>query len=154
MSDDAYLDEAIAGIRKELETIDRLREELSSETAKPQPNTRAVGSILHDFSTCCERVFKRIAAEMNGGFYAGDAWHKELLFRMTIAVPDRRPAVLTAELAGNLDDYLSFRHVFRNIYGFELQGERLSRLASLLPAVSRRFQEEVQVFLARLEKPA
>lgn len=137
MSDDAFLAEVIAGIRKELDTIAGLRNELAHELAKPEPSRRAAGSILHDFYTCCERIFKRLAAEINGGSTGGDSWHKELLFRMTIPVENRRPAVLSAGLAANLDDYLSFRHVFRNIYGFELQGERLSRLASLLPEISR-----------------
>jgi len=153
MSDDEFLAEAAAGIQKELSTIADLRDELAREMAKPEPGRRAIGSIIHDFYTCCERIFKRIAAEINGGTSGGDSWHKELLFRMTIPVEDRRPAVLSEGLAADLDDYLSFRHVFRNIYGFELQGERLSRLASLLPAVSRRFEDEIRVFLGKLDAP-
>jgi hypothetical protein len=95
--------------------------------------------------------FKRVASEINGGFYTGDAWHKELLFRMTIPVEERRPSVISEALAADLDDYLSFRHIFRNIYGFELQGDRLTWLASRLPSISRRFEEEVLLFLSRLE---
>ena len=32
------------------------------------------------------------------------------------------------ELAASLDEFLSFRHLFRNIYGFELIGDRVDRL--------------------------
>jgi len=152
MSDDSFLAETVASIRKELSTISGLREELAHEMAQPEPNRRAIGSILHDFYNCCERIFRRVATEINGATSGGDSWHKELLFRMTIPVEDRRPAVLSAALAADLDDYLSFRHVFRNIYGFELQGERLSRLASRFPAVSRRFEKEVRAFLGKIDR--
>ena len=73
---------------------------------------------MHDFYNCCERVFRRIGAEINGTSYRGDAWHKELLFRMTVAVPNVRPQVVSEDLAADLDEYL----LFRNIYGFELKG--------------------------------
>ncbi len=42
-----------------------------------------------------------------------------------MAIKDTRPAVISEELAADLDEYLSFRHVFRNIYGFELKGSML-----------------------------
>jgi hypothetical protein len=151
MSDDSFLAETVASIRKELSTIAGLREELTHEMAKPEPSRRAIGSILHDFYNCCERIFRRISTEINGAPSGGDSWHKELLYRMTVPVEDRRPVVLSTALAADLDDYLSFRHVFRNIYGFELQGERLSRLASLFPAVSRRFEEEIRAFLGKID---
>ena len=50
MSDDAFLAEAAAGILKELTTIAGLREELARETERPEPNRRAIGSILQEIS--------------------------------------------------------------------------------------------------------
>lgn len=49
---------------------------------------------------------------------------------MTIPIKQIRPAVISEELAAGLDEYLSFRHVFSNIYGFELKGDRIDYLAS------------------------
>ena len=95
-------------------------------------------------------MFRRIGAEINGSAYRGDAWHKELLFRMTVAVPNVRPRVVSEDLAADLDEYLSFRHVFRNIYGFELKGERVSRLAAGLERVASRFEGEIELFLNAL----
>jgi hypothetical protein len=43
---------------------------------------RSRGSILHDFYNCCERVFKAIAVEVNGGYAESDQWHKALLHRL------------------------------------------------------------------------
>ena len=41
-----------------------------------------LGSVLQDFYNSCERVFKRISSEINGAHYQGEAWHKELLYRI------------------------------------------------------------------------
>ncbi|MBI5407066.1 MAG: hypothetical protein HZA18_05160 [Nitrospirae bacterium] len=50
------------------------------------------------------------------------------------------------------DEYLSFRHVFRNIYGFELKGERIDYLAKKFDKVVDRFIEEASKFLSFLNK--
>lgn len=147
-----YLDEVTTTIRRELGNCAELRAEAGVELHKRERNPRVLGSIMHDFYNCCERVFRRIGAEINGGTYGGDAWHKELLFRMTVEVPRVRPRVISDDLAADLDEYLSFRHVFRNIYGFELKGERVTRLGARLDRVARRFEAEVEAFLTALDE--
>ena len=148
---DAFFLELRALVEKELESITKLNLELRNELSKPQQNVRILGSILHDFYNCCERIFKRIASEINGSFFEGEKWHKELLYRMTIAVEKLRPAAISEHLAAELDDYLSFRHVFRNIYGFELKGERLTRLAHKFESVSEQLHNEIRAFLSKLQ---
>lgn len=71
---------------------------------------------------------------------------------MTIEIAGIRPQVISENLAAELDDYLSFRHIFRNIYGFELKGERLDRLVSKFNRVSRSFISEIGEFLRKMEK--
>ncbi|MDE0217885.1 MAG: hypothetical protein OXJ90_01345 [Spirochaetaceae bacterium] len=146
-----YLDEVTTTIRRELRNSAALRAEAAEELHKPERSARVLGSIMHDFYNCCERVFRRIGAEINGASYGGDAWHKELLFRMTVALPEIRPRVISDDLAADLDEFLSFRHVFRNIYGFELKGDRVTRLGSRLDGVARRFETEIEAFLASLD---
>ncbi|PIS37212.1 MAG: hypothetical protein COT35_07225, partial [Nitrospirae bacterium CG08_land_8_20_14_0_20_52_24] len=46
-----------------------------------------------------------------------------------------------------LDDFLSFRHVFRNIYGFELKGERVIYLSKKFDTVAEWFIREIKTFL-------
>ena len=71
---------------------------------------------------------------------------------MTIQVNDVRPAVINEELAAELDEYLSFRHVFRNIYGFELKGERVIHLAGKFDRTAAGFIREVTDFLHWFDK--
>ena len=151
---DDFLEEVTTAIRRELANCAQLRREALTELGKTEPNPRVLGSIMHDFYHCCERVFRRIGAEINGTSYRGDAGHKELLFRMTVAVPNVRPQVVSEDLAADLDEHLSFRHVFRNLYGFELKGARVTRLATGLEVVARRFEGEIEMFLDALNAPA
>jgi hypothetical protein len=138
----------VAEIRAELDKARLLARESStviddgSTTAR-----RALGSILHDYYTCCERVFRAIAVEVNGGFDDSPQWHRALLGRMATPLEAVRPAVITQELAADLEEYLAFRHVFRTIYGFELKGDRVARLARALPSVCERFVTEIERFL-------
>jgi hypothetical protein len=108
--DDIFWEEIKSEIKKEIENIDKLRQELRKAiNIGAKLNTRRLkGSILHDFYNCCERVFRRISTDINGGFGETKSWHKELLYRMIIPIKSIRPQVISEELAAELDDYLSF----------------------------------------------
>ena len=60
--------------------------------------------------------------------------------------------MISEDLAAELDDYLSFRHVFRNIYGFELKGERLDRLVAKFDRVSMIFRNQITEFLKKMKQ--
>jgi len=152
--DEIFWQEIVSEVKNELKNIDELKEELKK--AKKERiklnNRRILGSILHDFYNCCERIFRKITAEINGGFEEIRTWHKELLYRMTIEIKGIRPQVISEDLAAELDDFLSFRHTFRNIYGFELKGKRLDRLVDKFGPVSERFKKEIIGFLRKMGK--
>ena len=143
----------ISEIGKEIDNLEALRKEMNEIKSRDSIiSRRATGSILHDFYNCCERIFKRIAVEINGCCEDTEKWHKALLFKMTIPIKDVRPAVVSEELAAELDEYLSFRHLFRNIYGFELKGQRMVYLAGKFDRIAGRFIEEIKGFLDFLNR--
>jgi hypothetical protein len=133
-------------IEKELSNIEILKEEIKPYIFNTKMK-RLKGSILHDFYNACERIFKWIAKDVNGDFNPSEQWHKELLFRMTIKITDVRLAVISEELAADLNDFLQFRHLFRNIYGFELKSDLLDRLVNKFDHTASRFIEEMRKFL-------
>lgn len=143
----------VSEIEKELDNLNELRKEMKEiESEESTILKRSMGSILHDFYNCCERIFKKVAIDINGGYEDIEKWHKALLFKMTIPIKGLRPPVISEELAAELDEYLAFRHVFRNIYGFELKGERIGYLAKKFNKISGRFIKEIKDFLSFLEK--
>ena len=82
---------------------------------------RALGSLVHDIYAGVGRALQRIAKDLNGGLPTGAEWHRDLLRQMTLDLPDVRPPVLSAHLATRLAPYLGFRHLVRNVYGFEIE---------------------------------
>ncbi|MBS1259528.1 MAG: hypothetical protein MAG551_02600 [Candidatus Scalindua arabica] len=143
--ENSYLNEIKELIIAELSNVDRLKDELKLYV-NDEKARRAKGSILHDFYNSCERIFKLITKEVNGDFEAEEHWHKQLLYRMTLELKDTRPAVISKDLAASLDEFLTFRHLFRNIYGFELMGDRLDRLVETFFVVSEQFKKEIESF--------
>ena len=133
------LTETIEDILEELAAMDILRRELRSLRDLSYPGLyRAQGSILHDFYTGCERIFLRIAKDIEGDVPQDEHWHIDLLKRMAAERGDVRPEVISEDLARTLRPYLGFRHVFRNIYGHELRPDRLC------PLIER---DKVRIFL-------
>ena len=150
--DEISLKGLIAEIERELENLAELRRELKQ--VKGQDSIifrRSMGSILHDFYNLAERIFKKVATDINGGHEDSERWHKALLVKMTVPIKGVRPALISEELAADLDEYLSFRHLFRNIYGFELKGERITYLARKFDPVAKKFINETKKFLSLLE---
>jgi len=125
-----------------------------SEDEPPVLELRGMGAILHDFYTGIEHIFETIAPELNGGLPAGESWHRELLTNMTLDLPGVRPPVLREETAHALDEFLRFRHLFRNVYGFELEWPRVRILLERLPAAWREVEADLDRFLAFLDAAA
>ena len=147
--DEAFARRLAAEIEHELERLEQLRDELA--TAPRDDDTfslRARGSMLHDFYSGIERVFVRIAEELNGGVPQGEQWHRQIVTDMSLEIPGVRPAVIEPDLARELGDYLRFRHVFRNVYGSFLEAERMRPLEERLPAVLAAFLTQMRAFLA------
>ncbi|WP_366932600.1 hypothetical protein [Thermotoga sp.] len=93
-----------------------------------------------------EDIFELISSEMNGVRLDSYDRHKRLLNRMTLEIPGLRPAVISKELKEALDEYLRFRHVFRNVYGYLLEWKRMKPLLEKAGAVYKRFKEEIEGF--------
>ena len=138
-----------AEVESELAGLDELELELANAPRGDDSYAlRARGSILHDFYNGVERIFVRIASELNGGVPQAAQWHRELVRNMALDVPQVRPAVIDAALAKALGEYLRFRHVFRNVYGSGLEEERMRALETRLPATLAAFRGRIVVFLS------
>ena len=142
--------EIVSFINEELDKIKQLLSELSECKGDSHILKRAKGSILHDFYNACERIFELIAHRINGGIAAEQRWHKKLLYQMTMNIEGVRPPVISKKLAAELDEYLAFRHLFRNIYGFELESERLDELVKKFPGTTDLLFKEINDFIEKL----
>ena len=145
----------IADLELELAAIARLAGESEALLCRA-PSTadtvyvRAGAGILQDFYTGAEKLWRRIADEVDGRLPAGADWHPQLLSRMTVSLEGTRPAVVSPELGERLRGYLRFRHLARGIYGFSLEWDRIETLLLAVPDLSESLASEVRAFEAFL----
>jgi hypothetical protein len=151
----------ISELKDELELIGSLVSDIavtSREIPKSHKKKRvyeeSLALKLHNFYTGCERIFQKIADDINGGVPASMDWHKRLLKSMSLEIEKIRPPVISKDTAKALEEYLAFRHVVRNIYGFEIDSERLARLIDKLFPIHKRLEREVEYFIVFLKKTA
>lgn len=155
-----------ARIRKEVANLERLERELARYNLFPRIQTdslggfsladeaslRIIGSILHDYYTAIEKIFRMIARDIDSSVPTGEQWHKELLDQMTLEVPGLRPALLDNETARKLDELRAFRHVFRNIYGFSLDPDKTRQLLVGLPELAGDLKKDLHLFILRMRR--
>jgi hypothetical protein len=114
-------------------------------TAPTEIELSALAATLHSFYTGVENIFKRVTVELDGEPVSGDAWHRELLLRMKAPTP-RRPALLSEEFHDTLNEYLRFRHVFRNAYAFDLDWQKMSPLVLRLEETFQKLESALNSF--------
>ncbi len=71
---------------------------------------------------------------------------------MTVDYPQVRPVVLSKKTADQLDEYLRFRHVVRNVYTFSLDIERIALLVDRMKPVYDQVKIELLRFADFLEQ--
>jgi hypothetical protein len=146
-----------ARIKKEIKTLEMLGKELEAMRERGTVNNdserkRAFASLLHDFYTCIEKIFQTIAKNIDDFMPEGEQWHKALLEQMNLPLEDRRPQVISDKLVQALLDYLVFRYRVRNIYGFQLDWERMDSLINDMPDILQKVKEELEAFIRKVEE--
>lgn len=150
---------AVARIKKELISLEELEKELSAMLERGPAEDdferkRAYASLLHDFYTCIEKIFQTVAKNVDEYMPEGENWHKALLEQMALSLDDKRPPVISEKLMNVLTGYLVFRNRVRNIYGFQLEWERMEHLIRGLPGTVRNIKTEIDLFIKRIEEIA
>ncbi|BAS27338.1 ribonuclease toxin HepT-like protein [Limnochorda pilosa] len=149
------LKEEIRAELAELEEVVRTGDELTRGMGVAVPDElrrRGLATFLQDFYTGCERIFQRIAEEFDGGAPSSSDWHRRLLNQMARTVEGFRPAVLSEPATQTLDEYLRFRHLFRNLYGRHLDWERMRPLLAALPGAFRTVRGEIESFFRFIDR--
>ncbi|MEW5720223.1 MAG: hypothetical protein AB1817_16490, partial [Chloroflexota bacterium] len=82
---------------------------------------------------------------------SGSAWHRQLLAQMQAAIPTVRPAVIRPMTYAALVEYLGFRHIVRNLYTWDFDLPRLSRLIDALPQTLADLDADLQQFSTFLD---
>jgi len=150
------LDKLRKQVAVEFEQLDKLivvHRPLLDKCQKAAPTDielSALAAMMHSFYTGIENILKRVAVELDGDLPTGRSWHREILDSMS-EPNNLRSAVLSAELRYRLEEYLKFRHFFRQAYSFQFEWKKLSSLALGCEATLHRLKDEMKTFFGRVE---
>ena len=101
--------------------------------------------------TIMEGVLAFVARRIDRTALTGEDWHKKLILRSTQPCQDPpRPAVISAELAGELLELCQFRHVVRSIYPTRLDAVRVAENLQRLIGCAPQFGTQCRAFATGL----
>lgn len=135
----AKIETTVKAIAKALEDI-----EIVPVVAR-QYIEETIANKLADVYRGMERIFERIANEVDGYLSRGSRWHKNLLEQMTKQRPER-PPVISQETFLLLEALLEFRHKVNNIYADELIYERTEEHAKNIKKLLKSFFDDLNMF--------
>ena len=128
-------------IQAEIENVELTLRELENAVSRPERSPvelAGIATFVHNAYNGIENILKQILQAEKITVPRQSTWHKALL-------DQARSAGLVSEgMAEELLEYLAFRHFFVHGYGILLEETPLMDLATRLPGVWNRFQEETR----------
>lgn len=104
-----------------------------------------VAGLIENYYTYAETVFVRIS-QFFGNHLPPDRWHRELLERMCLDIPETRPRVLSDATFNDLLELMRFRHFKRYYFGTAYDWERIDSLLRRIERLSDHLPSELQAF--------
>jgi len=144
--------ETVGDLEKTITRVERAIRAAKRDQADIDLYIDSIALNLHDYYTGLERAFRQIGATVDKSTPASESWHRDLLVQMCLDLPPIRPRVLSEQTCAALEDFLRFRHVVRNVYAFQFDGERVNQLAQKARAMHDQIATELRAFADYLEQ--
>ncbi len=155
-----------ARIEYELLNIDLIEKALEKEGLFPKPVSksisgldigsdlarRAIGSYLHDYYSAVEKIASHVCRATGEGMPEVDNWHYQLIFNMSLELNGLRPRLFSVELLDLLNEFKGFRHVFRNVYGINIDSKKEIALLKKLSKTSKLLRKDISAFLSIMDE--
>ncbi|MEK6730470.1 MAG: hypothetical protein AABY76_10675 [Planctomycetota bacterium] len=141
-------------LTNQMELLGRILKEVADTNPTSKEKTSHLAYLLHNLYCALEDVFQEIAKTFENRIEDPSKYHRELLNRMQLDVPEIRPKLLSRESRLVLDELRGFRHVFRHAYDFELDPEKVKGLKHKLIVYWARIEKDVDVFTGFLQNAA
>ena len=133
------IDATVSDIAKALEDIEGAPPNYRQYIEEP------IAHKLADVYNGIEKIFERIAREVDTHTPTGSSWHKNLLAQMITQRPERGP-VIAEDTSLRLEHLLDFRHKINNIYDRELNYEMTEPHAKSIGELFERVSEDMNRF--------
>lgn len=137
---------------KQLPIIQRLIDEIVAVDITIYDKRFLFAIRTQQFYTAIEDLFKQLAKSFENHVDNLTQFHKEMLVRMSMEVPQMRPAVISKESFVLLDKVRSFRHFIRHAYDCELDENELKLIQGRLKKEYHHLHKDLQNFRAYIKK--
>jgi len=107
---------------------------------------------LHNLYCAYEDMFKIIARFFENQIEDFNKYHLTLLKKMLLEIEGIRPRLLSEKSFKILDELRGFRHVFRHTYNYELEPERVLKLAEKASILKELFQKDFEIFKEKIKE--
>lgn len=101
--------------------------------------------IFIDYYTCVETFLFRCSQTFENNLEQ-EKWHKSLLQKMSLDIPNIRPAILSKESFEMLDEFLRFRHFRRYYFNFSYDWDKIDLLSKKYDDLHPYIKEDIQIF--------
>jgi hypothetical protein len=114
----------------------------------------ALAYTIHTIYGVMENYFLRISKFFENSL-PGESWHKTLVDRMALDIPEVRPAFIPdMPTKKKIRTLLQFRHMFRNLYGEDLHPDKTAEVQRTLIEVLHVFPDLHRDFCRKLSRIA
>lgn len=146
------ISDELTKIERTVKRIERALEEIDVlPHAAREFIERALAADLAEVYTGFEKIFERIANEVDKHIPSGSQWHKDLLAQMAAARKER-PPVISDVTQRRLKRLLKYRHRVTNIYGDELIYSNSEKHAKRVGRLFENVSEDLDTFIAYLRE--
>jgi hypothetical protein len=143
-----------AEVTAQLAEIEQIYETLENRASQMRPESpipiESTAYQLHNLYNAVEDLLKIVANTFENHITDLSQWHTELLRRMTLQISGVRPALLSTETAGLLNELRAFRHFFRHAYNVRLDFRRVDQNLDVARKVRPLLPRDVTAFLQAL----
>lgn len=133
-----------------LGAVDQLTSSDIPALGRTTTTAAAAASHIESFYTAVETVLMRISAVFGNNLQA-ERRHSDLPRKMTLPVSGLRPAVISSDTYGRLDELMRFRHFKRYCFQLEYDWDRLEYLIALVRRAAPGIIREFDTFRAYAE---
>ena len=141
-------------MEEELAAIERIFAALhQSDTDLEDPRGAIVTSYyLHNLYNAFENLFRLVAEAFENHVPDPSRWHTLLLDRMGRDIEGIRPHLINKATLKALDELRRFRHVFRHVYRYDLDSEKVGQVLKKAHLLETVYQDDVGQFLTFLKR--
>jgi hypothetical protein len=150
----AILEELQSEVRRMEEGERRARAAPAPDAYERELRLAGLAQRIAQSYTIMEGVMSFVARRIDRSpVVVGEDWHRKLIERCAQPRQEvKRPALVSAALAGELVELCQFRHVVRNIYPTRLDEARVRENLARLIGAARVFEAECGAFAASLPR--